>query len=82
MDSIPIYTMPSILDQMDTYYASKRPASKVAPVWTPVNLRHPDAVEFFQNMMSRQKHYAANLNKARTMQQRDGYTQDVAASPA
>lgn len=55
--------MQSILDQLDHYYALKRhPAAKSGNASAPVSLRHPNAGEFFQNMMNRQKSDTANGN--------------------
>lgn len=55
--------MPSILDQLDKYYAMKRDALNGADVSVPKTLRHPNAGEFFDNLMKRQKTIIANANK-------------------
>lgn len=54
--------MTSILDQLDTYYASKRSAAAGESVSAPASLRHPNVDEFFQNLMNRQRTGTANAN--------------------
>lgn len=62
--------MNSILDQLDNYYAKKRSAALSDPAIAPSSLRHPNAEEFFANLMQRQKSGTANGNASRTMETR------------
>lgn len=54
--------MPSILDQLDRYYALKRRADQNGNISVPTTLRHPKANEFFHNMMQHQQSGTANGN--------------------